>query len=70
MRYSDFKDAIHQELRRSPQGLTWVQLQERLNLPYDRPCPTWTNRLQKEIGLLRKKGTGRPFLWRLPARGK
>jgi hypothetical protein len=69
MRYSDFKDAIHQELRRSPQGLTWVQLQERLNLPYDRPCPTWTNRLQQEIGLLRKK-TGRAFLWRVPARGK
>jgi hypothetical protein len=67
MHYTDFKDAIHQELRRSPRGLTWVQLQERLNLPYDRPCQTWMNRLQEEIGLLREKGTGRALLWRVKA---
>jgi len=68
MRYLEFKDAIHRELRRSPQGLTWVQLQQRLSLPYDRPCPTWTHLLEQEIGLSRQKGEGRAFLWRIPAR--
>jgi len=43
MRFSEFKDAIDRELRRSPQGLTWLELRRRLKLPYDRPCPTWTN---------------------------
>ena len=65
MRYLDFKDAIHRELRRSPEGLTWLELQQRLKLPYARPCFTWTNRLQNEIGLKRRKGTGRAFLWSL-----
>jgi len=70
MRFSEFKDAIDRELRRSPQGLTWLELQRRLKLPYDRPCPTWTNKLQKEIGLSRKKGTGRAFLWSVPTRDR
>jgi hypothetical protein len=66
MRYVEFKDAIHQALQRNPQGLTWGELQQRLALPYERPCPTWTNRLEKEIGLSRKKGAGRAFLWCVP----
>lgn len=69
MRYLEFKNAIHRELRRSPEGLTWVQLQQRLKLPYDRPCPTWTHMLEEEIGLSRKKVQGRAFLWRLLVRG-
>jgi hypothetical protein len=70
MRYAEYKDAIRRELRRSPQGLTWLQLQQRLNLPYDRPCATWTHLLEREIGLSRKKGDGRAFLWRVPVHGK
>lgn len=49
MRYVEFRDAIENRLRRSPEGLTWRQLRERLNLPYDRPCPTWTRRLEQEM---------------------
>jgi hypothetical protein len=67
MRYADFKTAIHRELRRNPRGLTWLQLQQRLSLPYDRPCATWTRMLEEEIGLSRRKGDGRAFLWRVPA---
>jgi hypothetical protein len=65
MRYVEFRNAIQKELRRSPKGLTWIQLQKRLDLPYDRPCQTWTYRLEEEIGLSRMKGAGRALLWRL-----
>lgn len=65
MRYVQFKDAIRAELQRHPQGLTWVELQQRLRLPYDRPCRTWTRKLEDEIGLSRMKGSGRAFLWRV-----
>jgi hypothetical protein len=70
MRYAEFKRAIHRELRQRPQGLTWLELQQRLNLPYDRPCPTWTHMMEQEIGLSRKKGTSRAFVWRVPIPGK
>jgi len=68
MSYVEFRNAIQKELGRSPEGLTWIQLQQRLDLPYDRPCQTWTYRLEKEIGLARKKGTGRALLWHLRAK--
>ena len=68
MRYVEFSDAIRDELRRSPAGLTWAQLRQRLDLPYTRPCPTWIERMQREIGLTRTKGTGRAFVWKLGPR--
>jgi hypothetical protein len=68
MSFVEFKNAIDRELRRRPEGLTWIQLQQRLNLPYDRPCQTWTHRLEQEIGLSRKKGSGRALLWRVSGR--
>jgi hypothetical protein len=66
MLYTDFKAAIHRTLRRVPAGLTWAQLQSRLRLPYDRPCPEWTRRLEKEIRLTRTKGAGRALVWQIP----
>jgi hypothetical protein len=65
MRYVDFRDQIQKELRHHPAGFTWSQLRSRLDLPYDRPCPAWTARLEREIGLLRVKGPGRGYIWRL-----
>jgi hypothetical protein len=66
MRYVEFRDVIRKELRRHPEGLTWRQLQERLALPYDRPCPTWVTQLEQEIRLRRRKGTGRALVWTVP----
>jgi hypothetical protein len=67
MTYLQFRDAIGRELRRNPDGLTWSQLQQRLELPYERPCPTWTKRLEGEIRLTRTKLLGRArLLWRVP----
>jgi hypothetical protein len=67
MHYAEFRDAVRSALRRSPAGLTWAQLQVRLRLPYDRPCPEWTRQLEREIGLDRVKGDGRALLWKLDA---
>ena len=65
MLYTDFKSAIHRTLCRTPAGLTWSQLQSRLHLPYTRPCPEWTKRLEKEIHLTRTKGPTRALVWKL-----
>ncbi len=65
MRYIEFRESIKKELRRHPEGFTWVELRDRLNLPYDRACPTWVKRMETEIGLVRAKGVGRAYVWRV-----
>lgn len=64
MRYVDFRDSIHRALRKNPNGLTWPQLRDSLNLPYKSPCQEWVKRLEQEIGLSRFKGTGRALVWK------
>lgn len=65
MRYEEFKAAIRRELSVEREGLTWAELRERCGLPYERPCPTWTRRLEGEIGLTRRRrpGSGRALVW-------
>jgi len=70
MTYEQFKHRIHVTLRESPGGMTWSQLRDRLGLPYDRPCPDWTRRLENEIGLIRRKGTTKAFVWSCVPRRK
>ncbi|MCF7785175.1 MAG: hypothetical protein K9N47_03580 [Prosthecobacter sp.] len=65
MQYVEFKAAIEQHLKRKRQGATWGELRETLALPYERACPEWTRRLEEEIGLVRRKGTGRALVWAL-----
>lgn len=65
MRYTEFRDAIRAELMSHPQGRTWKELKTNLDLPYDRPCPNWTRRLEGEIGLQRRPGPGRAHVWRM-----
>ena len=66
MRYVEFRKAIAGELRKQADGLTWSQLREHLNLPYERPCPTWIKQLEEDIGLLRERGAGRALIWKMP----
>ncbi len=68
MRYTDFRDAIRDELKQSREGLTWGELKERLDLPYDRPCPAWVKQMEKEIGLSRARGSGRAYVWKIRRR--
>lgn len=65
MRYTDFRNAIRDALQRNAAGLTWAQLRETLDLPYERPCPAWTRQLEKEIGLSRTSGAGRSLVWKI-----
>lgn len=68
MTYIGFRDLIRTALRRKTRGLTWAQLQERLEFSYERPCPEWTRRMEREIGLSRTKGSGRALVWKLRRR--
>jgi hypothetical protein len=70
MHYVEFKATILQHLKRKRQGATWIELRETLALPYDRPCPEWTRRLEEEIGLVRRKGDGRALVWELEPRAR
>lgn len=65
MTYLEFKTRIQRHLKQHSDGATWRELRDALELPYERPCPEWTRRLEEEIGLLRRKGEGRGFNWSL-----
>jgi hypothetical protein len=67
MRFTEFSSAIVEELRKQPQGLTWNQLRDQLALPYDRPCPTWVARLEREAGLRRTRRDGPALVWTIDA---
>lgn len=45
-----------------------TELRDHLTLPRARPCPAWTSFLEREIGLLRVKGTDRALVWKLSRR--
>ncbi|MEO0475170.1 MAG: hypothetical protein AAF085_04245 [Planctomycetota bacterium] len=65
MTYTAFRDTIRSALAEHQAGLTWAQLRDEYDLPYERACPTWTRQLEEEIGLKREKGVGRAMIWRL-----
>jgi hypothetical protein len=67
MRYIEFKTTIQRHLRKHRHGATWTELRDALALPYERPCPEWTRRLETEIGLVRRKGSSRSLVWSLPS---
>lgn len=67
MRYTEFRSRIETALVDAPQGLTWKMLRDQLELPYERPCPEWTRRLETEIGLTRERAGGRALVWRIAA---
>ena len=65
MTYVEFKQSIGSKLRKNSPGMTWNELKTALDLPYERPCPEWVRRLEKEIGLVRRKGAGRALVWQV-----
>jgi hypothetical protein len=65
MKFIEFRDAIQQELIANPAGFTWVQLRDRLSLPYKRPCQTWVAQLEKEIGLNRETRLHSALIWQV-----
>ncbi len=65
MRYAEYQQRIADHLAKHREGATWRELHDALDLPYERPCPEWTRRLEKEIGLVRRKDGGRALIWAL-----
>ena len=65
MTYVAYRTSIAGELKRHRTGRTWSELQSRLKLPYARPCPEWTRKMEREIGLVREKGDGPALVWRI-----
>lgn len=65
MTYAEFRTRIQRHLETHSGGVTWQELRDTLKLPYKRPCPEWTRRLEEEIGLVRHKGCGRSLHWTL-----
>ena len=65
MRYVEFREAVRETLAGAPDGLTWRRLKGAAALPYERPCPTWVARLEREIGLVRVKGSSWAKVWSL-----
>jgi len=65
MKYKEFRSLIQNDLLNNPSGKTWMELKHYLELPYDRPCPAWVERMEHEIGLIRNTRKGRELLWRL-----
>jgi len=65
MTYHDFRKTIQRVLRLHPEGLTWRELRAQAGIDSDRACPTWTRRLEAEIGLVRREKKGRQLIWQL-----
>jgi hypothetical protein len=61
--YLEFKQTIRESLGKHPHGLTWKELREKAHLPYERPCPEWTRRLEQDLGLRRSKGSTNALIW-------
>lgn len=65
MTYEEFVQIIKEELKISPDGLTWSQIRERRPELYQRfPANQWVRQMEKDIGLTRTKKKGKT-IWRL-----
>lgn len=65
MKYTEFRDSIRKVLEGSLTGMTWKELKQSLDLPYERPCPQWVGRLEREIGLVRREKKANALIWRV-----
>lgn len=62
--YEKFKTKIEAILKAEPEGLTWTEIKQRLNLPQRVPNNRWVRQMEEDIGLIRERIKGR-IHWRL-----
>jgi uncharacterized protein YeaO (DUF488 family) len=67
--YETFKSKIIELLQGNETGLTWAEIQEKLNFPQVVPNNTWVRRMEREAGLKRRK-YGSDTYWYLSEKGK
>ncbi len=64
--YEDFRDTIKKTIESSPEkALTWTEIRTTARLPQAFPNNGWVHRLEKDIGLERKKDSHGIILWRV-----
>jgi bifunctional DNA-binding transcriptional regulator/antitoxin component of YhaV-PrlF toxin-antitoxin module len=66
MTYEHFKNTILNLLRTERQGLSWMEIKKRLNLPQKVPNNLWVRMLERDIGLVRSLNpkTGK-IIWKV-----
>lgn len=65
MSYEDFRDRIKQTLKEAGTALTWTEVRTTAQLPQAFPNNQWVRRMEKDIGLERKKDKHGVIHWQL-----
>ena len=65
MSYEQFRDKIRRALEYNDLGMTWTKLRNNLQLDQVVPNNKWVRRMEKDIGLMRVKGSDGVILWRV-----
>ena len=65
MTYDQFRDKVKKTLQYKDRGMTWTHVREHLKLDQVVPNNKWVRRLEKDIGLMRVKGSDGVILWRV-----
>ncbi|TMI12392.1 AbrB/MazE/SpoVT family DNA-binding domain-containing protein [Candidatus Bathyarchaeota archaeon] len=65
MSYEQFRDKIKGALEYNDQGMTWTKLRGQLQLNQVVPNNKWVRRLERDIRLMRLKGSDGVVLWRV-----
>jgi DNA-directed RNA polymerase subunit RPC12/RpoP len=63
--YEDFRDKIDGALKKATGELTWTEIRTETKLPQLFPNNQWVRRLEKDIGLARKKDSHGITRWTL-----
>lgn len=63
--YEDFRDKIKKTLRETGGSLTWTEIRTKAKLPQMFPNNQWVHRMQKDIGLERRRDAHGIIHWQL-----
>lgn len=62
LNYDEFKSEIQELLRNSKVGIPWIKIKNKLNLSQTVPNNSWVRRLERDIGLKRRR-EGKTTYW-------
>ncbi|MDA4118896.1 MAG: hypothetical protein OK455_11215, partial [Thaumarchaeota archaeon] len=65
MPYEEFRDKILDTLQYSDKGMTWTEIRSQLKLDQVVPNNKWVRQMEKDIGLMRIKGSDGVIVWRV-----
>jgi len=65
MTYEDFRNKIAETLNKAGGPLTWTEIRTSAKLPQAFPNNQWVHRMEKDIGLERKRDAHGIIHWKL-----